>query len=155
MTNTVIIVPVNQDTRPTSFNSAFETEAGVRVDVTINTREQGIADAATAKIAAIHGWNQVPASTSNISLLAIPFIVAFGFAILGFLAFICLILLQFVDWIPAITVQTKYGPEVLSEYEQIPYLMKWFTKGAFVALVPASIGVMICEIVDRRSKKAL
>jgi len=144
MTNTILIIPVNQDSRPSSFSSAFETPDGVRVDVTIKTREKGVADAITAKVGAL-GWNQVPTTDPDMPLLAIPFVIAFALIVLGLFVFMGMGLLEMVGWLPR-------HNEFLGDYETTSYVMKWFGRAAIIAWIPLSIVAMLAEYGGRKAK---
>lgn len=145
MTNTIIIVPVNQDTRPSSFHSSFKTPTGMRIDVTYNTREQAVANAAEEKLVAGTDWEKVP-TYQPVNMALIPFMTAACLAILGLIVFVAMMVLDMIDWLPALTEGAR------NDYNLVGYYMTWYTKAAVVALIPMSVGFMIAEYFDRKSK---
>lgn len=149
---TVVIIPVNQDTRPTAFYSSFETPDGVRVDLTIGTREQGVADAVTAKVGTL-GWTQV-STTSITPLWQIPLMTALMLAVVGFALFLLILLLGAIGWLPhhlPMARDTIFDNQYMNTTDIVGFVLKWFGRGAIVAL-PFISGFWMWEELDSRKE---
>lgn len=150
MTNTVIIVPINHDTRPTSFSYAFENAHGVGIDVTINTREEAVAQKVADDLMAKMDWRSIPGRSDHIPTLMVPLVIAVGLLILGIVVAFAAILLDFIGWLPDVAemfpnlVEGSYSGPVVD-------VMKLYTKGAFIALIPLSILGMIANHAETKS----
>lgn len=144
MTNTVIIIPVNQDTRPTEFYSAFETEDGVRVTMTIDTREQAVADAITEKVTSL-GWTRAPVP-SDTPLWQIFFMVPFGLLIIWVMWALGAWLFSIAEWAPTLVI----NGEALSGFDLFEYLTKIYIRLSLVLWLPLFAVFSYFELENRK-----
>lgn len=147
MTNTVIIIPVNQDTRPTEFYSAFETENGVRVDLTISTREQAIADEITAKVATL-GWTRAAVSTAT-PLYQIFFLIPVLAFALWFVALVGGWLLNIAGWLPVVQIDGH----MLDGFDMIEFFTKHYIRWALILWLPVFAIFSILELASRKESE--
>jgi hypothetical protein len=147
MTNTVIIIPVNQDTRPTEFYSSFETENGVRVNLTIETREQAVADEITKKVSTL-GWTRAPVPSIT-PLWQIFLLVPFLLLCLWIVALVIGWLLNVAGWLPVVEVEGH----ALDGFELTEFATMHYVRWAFIFWIPLFAMFSFFELASRESNK--